>query len=309
VWKEMQMRALVSDGVNSVVMADVDDPHPGPGELLVKVDAFSVNRGETFQLEAVAPGWRPGKDFAGTVLRPSPDGSGPPAGTRVVGHAPSSSWAQLVSIRSDRVVPLPASLSSESAAALPLAGLTALRLARAAQLSPGTSVLMTGASGGVGHYFAELAAATAARLTAVVGSEQRGSILRAFGAETVIDISHAGFSFDVGMDSVGGDLLAEVRRRTEPRGRILWFGQASRTPSTVNFFDWVDGTAAAPIVQFDYTVSDRPLRRDLATLVDLAARGYLHPVLDHIRPSSAAAAAIDDLRQRRVLGNLILKWD
>lgn len=302
------MRALVSDGHRSVVMSEVPEPAAGANQVLVAVEATSVNRGETFQLEDPAPGWRPGKDFAGTVIEAAADGSGPRVGTRIVGHGSHSCWAQRVAIDTERVVPLPDSLSSEAAAALPLAGITALRLARSARLSPGTSVLMTGASGGVGHYFAELASLAAAHLTAIVGTEQRGSRLRGFGTETLTDVAEAGAGFDVGMDSVGGTSLAQVRRRVDPRGRIIWFGQASREPAVVDFFEWVDGTAAAPIIQFHYETSDRPLRRDLATLVALCVADKLHPVLDRVRPAAEAAAAIEDLRQRRILGNLTMKW-
>lgn len=302
------MRALVSDAHNSVLVTDVAEPEPGPSQVLVTVEAISINRGETFQLENPARGWRPGKDFAGTVLCAAADGSGPTEGTRVVGHGLHSSWAERVAVDTDRVVPIPDSLSFETAAALPLAGLTALRLARLARLSPGTSVLMTGAAGGVGHYFAELAAGASANLTAVVGTEERGRKLRELGAQTLTKIVDAGKGFDVGMDSVGGDFLAHVRRRVDPRGTIIWFGQAGRRPATVDFFDWVDGTVAAPITQFHYEVSDRPLRRDLATLVDLTANEHLHPVLDRIRPVVDAATAIEDLRARRILGNLVLTW-
>ena len=302
------MRALVSDAHGSVMMANISEPIPTPSQLLIEVDAISINRGETFQLEAPPARWRPGKDFAGTILRPALDGSGPTEGTRVVGHAEHSAWGQRVAVGTDRVVPLPDSVTNEHAAALPLAGLTALRLARVARLSPGMSILMTGASGGVGHYFAELAARSAATLTAVVGSMDRGAVLRDLGATTLVDIAAADCGFDVGMDSIGGDSLGEVRRRTNPRGSVIWFGQASRTPATLNFFDWVDGTAAAPILQFDYSVSDRSLQRDLATLVELTAADYLHPVLDRVRHIDDARAAIDDLRRRRVMGNLIVKW-
>lgn len=302
------MRALVSDRDRWVSMADVPEPEPRPGQVLVAVEAVSINRGETFQLEHPPGDWRPGKDFAGTVIRPAGDGSRPAEGTRVVGHAPHSAWADRIAIGTDRVAALPDSITSETAAALPLAGLTALRLARQARLSPGTSILMTGASGGVGHYFAELASMTAAELTAVVGSQQRGVRLRQLGAITLTDVREAGNGFDVGMDSVGAESLAQVRRRVDPRGSILWFGQASRTPATLDFFDWVDGTAAAPITQFHYETSDRPLQRDLTTLVELVTNGRLHPVVDRLRPAAEADMAIDFLRARRILGNLVLQW-
>lgn len=110
------------------------------------------------------------------------------------------------------------------------------------------------------------------------------------------------------MDSVGGSTLAHVRRRVIPDGSLIWFGQAGRTPATLDFFDWVEGRAGAPITQFYYETSDRPLVRDLATLVDLADRGKLRPVMAPPRPAAEASAAIEDLRNRRIIGNLVLTW-
>lgn len=302
------MRALMSDARGSVDLVEIEEPETLPNEVLVEVDAVSINRGETFLLEAPPPHWRPGKDFAGTVAQSAKDGHGPQRGTRVVGHGPHSCWAERVAVAADRIVALPNSITTTTAAALPLAGLTALRLARLTRLSPDTRVLMTGASGGVGHFLAELAHAASAPLTTVVGSDERGATLREFGATTILDIAAAEGRFDVGLDSVGGDSLAQVRRRIDPAGRVIWFGQASRSPAFLDFFDWVDGTTGAPITQFDYTVSDRSLQRDLTTLVELTAKGRLHPVLGSIRGVTESVAAIDDLRHRRITGNLVVKW-
>ncbi len=82
------MKALVATGrmAEPVRFAEVEQPQPGPGEALVKVEAFSVNRGETFRPEAPRAGWRPGKDVAGLVVQGAADGSGPAAG-RAAGAA------------------------------------------------------------------------------------------------------------------------------------------------------------------------------------------------------------------------------
>src|SRR5690348_7013010 len=84
-----------------IELARVPGPEPRPGQALVAVEAFSPNRGETFLLERPRPGWRPGQDVAGRVLEPAADGSGPPAGTRVVGHAWDGGWAPRVAVATD----------------------------------------------------------------------------------------------------------------------------------------------------------------------------------------------------------------
>jgi len=176
------MRALLPDTSGSpaaVVFGEAAEPQPAADEAVLAVEAFSVNRGETLQLDGALartwPGWRPGKDVAGRVVSAAADGSGPAMGTRVVGHPPAYGWAERVAVRTDALAELPDGVDTVTAAALPLAGVTALRLLRAAGPVAGASLLLTGASGGVGHYFTELAAASGAAVTAVSASAERGA--------------------------------------------------------------------------------------------------------------------------------------
>jgi NADPH:quinone reductase len=289
------MKSFVPDGGGLVRLSDVDEVSPAPGEAVVAVEAFSVNRGETFLLDDPPPGWRPGKDIAGRVARAAADGTGPRAGTRVVGHPPSRGWAEL-----------PDQVATVTAAALPLAGLTALRLLRAAGPLIGRRLLITGASGGVGHYLTELAVASGAEVTAVSGSPERGAGLAALGATVVTDPADAPGRYDVVLESAGGPSLAAARRKAWTTGIVLWFGQASRTPATIDFFDWIDGTAGAPIVTFGYERPDFAEDTDLATLVRLTAAGRLHPEIGALLPWDRTPDVIGAIRQRRLRGNAVL---
>ncbi|MDB5972829.1 MAG: putative oxidoreductase, partial [Hydrocarboniphaga sp.] len=261
-----------------VSLADVAEPAPAPSEAVIEVAAYSVNRGETFVLESPPEAWRPGKDVAGIVLDAAADGSGPAAGTRVVAHPPASGWAERVAVRTDLIAVLPSGISETVAAALPLAGLTALRLARVAGPLASRRVLMTGASGGVGHYFAELAAMAGADLTVLTGTADRGARLRELGARHVVqNLADANGPFDLVLESVGGDLLQQALVMLRPRGTLIWFGQASRTSPALDFFRFWEGPASATIRHFDYTDTDVADGRDLETLVQLVADGRLHP--------------------------------
>ena len=126
------MKAFVPTGDSErvVALADVAEPDPAADEVVVAVEAYSVNRGETFLLERPAQGWRPGKDVAGVVVRSASDGSGPREGTRVVAHPHSGGWAERVVAPARQIAELPRAVDVVTAAALPLAGLTALRLLR-----------------------------------------------------------------------------------------------------------------------------------------------------------------------------------
>ncbi|WUJ68434.1 nuclear transport factor 2 family protein [Kribbella soli] len=297
------MRAVVAVDTGKVGLADVDEVRPGEGELVIEVAAFSINRGETFQLERPRHGWRPGKDIAGRVLETAEDG--PPVGSRVVAHLPHSGWAERVTAPATQVAVLPDAISFEQAAALPLAGLTALRLLRTAGSVIGRRILLTGASGGVGHYFTELAANAGAAVTAVVSSPARGARLLELGAETLVyDVADARGPFDLVLESVGGESLPVALSKLVPGGDLIWFGEASRQPVTLDFFDFFTAPEAARIRHFHYVHGADD--QDLATLVRLVSAGRLHPELGRVEDWSRTDAVLDDLRHRRIRGNAVL---
>jgi uncharacterized protein (TIGR02246 family) len=302
------MQALIATdhAPGRVALASVEEPDPHPDELVVQVTAFSINRGETFLLERPRPGWRPGKDVAGVVAHAAADGSGPPVGTRVVAHADQAGWAERVAVPTSRLSQLPDAVSFATAAALPLAGLTALRLVRVVGPLPSRKVLLTGASGGVGHYFVELAAAHGALVTAVSASAERGARLRELGAADVVaEVEHAAGPFEVAIESVGGAVTKAAWHSLEPHGLLVWLGQAGGAPPQLDYFDW-DGAMSVTIRKFDHLDSTYTEATDLATLVRLVAGGRLHPEIGLLEDWSRTGEAIDALLSRAVRGNAVL---
>ena len=253
------MQALIpSEG--TVNLGTVDEPEPRANEALIEVKAFSINRGETYQLEHPRPGWRPGKDVAGVVIGAAADGTGPSEGERVVGHADESGWAELAAVPTARLAAVPHTIDFQTAAALPLAGLTALRLTRVAGPLASRRVLLTGASGGVGHYFTELAAAHGARVTAI---SRRGARQRELGAVEVLPrIEEAQGPFDIAIESVGGAETIAAWHRLHQHGLLIWLGQASGDRLQLDYFDW-DGAMSVSIRKFDYLDSTATEAEDL----------------------------------------------
>jgi NADPH2:quinone reductase len=92
------MKAWVATKPGSLTLGEVDEPQPGADEAIVAVQAFSPNRGETFVLERATPGFRPGKDIAGVVVKPAASGNGPDGGARVVAHLDHSGGAERVAV-------------------------------------------------------------------------------------------------------------------------------------------------------------------------------------------------------------------
>ena len=178
----------------------------------------------------------------------------------------------------DALAILPDAVATPSASTLGVAGLTALRLLRTAGSVAGRRVLLTGASGGVGHFVVELATAQGARVTAVSSSPERGERLLALGAaEVVPDVESSEGPFEVILESVGGLSLEQAVTRLAPRGTLLWLGQASRRPASLDFFEVVSTAPYATIIPFSYWRSGASDADDLATLVRLVAGGRLPP--------------------------------
>jgi NADPH:quinone reductase-like Zn-dependent oxidoreductase len=301
------MQAMVPDAHGSVRLDQAAEPAPAADEAVISVSAYSVNRGETFLVDDPPQGWRPGKDVAGTVLRAAADGSGPQAGQRVAGHPPAGGWAERVAVPSGKLAVLPDSMDFQTAAALPLAGLTALRMLRVTGSLAGQRVLLTGASGGVGHFVTELAAAQGAVLTAVARSSERGQRLLELGAaEVVSDVEKAEGPFDVLLESVGADVLPAAWSRLKTRGLIVWFGQASRVAPVMNFFDWQGGSGAT-LHKFHYLDSDFSVAEDLGTLIRLADTGHLHPEIGRVSDWRQTPEVVRALVTRQIRGKAILE--
>ncbi|MGP4084468.1 zinc-binding dehydrogenase [Streptomyces sp. KR55] len=300
------MRRLIptGDAARPVAFAEVPQPVPEPDEVLIKVEAFAPNRGETFLLEQPRPGLLPGKDIAGLVVQAAADGSGPGVGTRVVGHTAHGGWAEYATVPTHSLAVLPNGIDCVRAAALPLAGITALRLLRTVGSLAGRRVLLTGASGGVGHYVTELAVGAGAELAAVTATPVRGERLAELGAEVVQEVAAARGPFDVVLESTGGPHLPVALSKVRPGGTLVWFGQASRTPVTLDFFDLLGGPERVRIQHFHY--AGAPYGADLATLVRLVEQGRLHPETGRIADWTRTADTLVDLRERRIRGKAVL---
>ena len=164
------MRALVADSSapGRIALQDVPEPVAAPGEVLVDVRAFSINRGEMRMLGTAPDGWRPGWDFAG-ILRSDVE-HGLRAGARVVGIRRGGSWAEQVAVHEGWIAELPDGVSFAQGATLPTAGLAALRMLRMGPSILGRRVLVTGATGGVGRFAIQLAHLGGAEVTAMVSS-------------------------------------------------------------------------------------------------------------------------------------------
>ena len=179
----------------------------------------------------VPPGAVLGSDAAGVVAQSAADGSGPEVGTRVVALA-QGAFADRTAVEADALAEVPQSVDLAEAAALPVAGLAALRALRAAGPLLGRRVLVTGASGGVGRFAVQLAARAGAHVLASVGSVARAEGLAAQGAdEVVVGLEGLDHPVDVVLDNVGGPQMVEAWHLRAPGGNLQSIGRTSGEPA------------------------------------------------------------------------------
>jgi NADPH:quinone reductase-like Zn-dependent oxidoreductase len=250
------------------------------------------------------PGEVPGWDAAGVVVQTAADGSGPPVGSRVVGFHGAGGWAERRAVPTENLAVLPDSVDFGPAAALPVAGVTALQSLRALGSVVGRRVLITGASGGVGRFAVQLAARAGAHVIAAVGSTARGAGLKALGAtEVVVGLADVAEPVSGVLDNVGGPLLAEAFSLLDDGGSLQSIGMASNQPSTIDFE--VERRSGVRKRLEPFTVRT-PFDRDLTYLVELLAAGELDPQIGLRTSWNDVSEAAEALLDRRVAGKAVL---
>jgi NADPH:quinone reductase-like Zn-dependent oxidoreductase len=311
---EMDALVCADDAPLRLALRPVPEPSPLPHEAVVAVRAASLNRGELRRLESAPAGWRPGWDLAGVVVAAAADGSGPPVGARVVGLLRAGAWAQRVAVPTATLAALPEEVSFADASTLPVAGLTALcALARKGCLL-GQEVLITGASGGVGWFAAQLAARAGAQVTGVARDALRLAPLVERGAvhTAVTSVEDAAGPFDLVLEANGGPDLGLALSRLTPGGLVVSFGNSSRQPTTFNVFDFYGGGGKGlyGLFLFDELVRrGNSGARDLATLAALVEAGELTPQISVRAPWRAPWPALQAVIERAMAGKAVLEFD
>lgn len=277
------MRAVLVDpsAPGHLKLGEADDPAPLSNQAVVSVRAISLNLGEVRRARRSEPGTLLGWDLAGIVETPAADGSGPPAGTRVVGIVLAGAWAERVAVETTMLAPLPDEVSFAQAATLPVAGMTALyALEQGGQLL-GRRVLVTGASGGVGLFGCQLAKLSGATVTGLIRQKKYADLVSRCGAADVVvgeraEGAAAHGVFHCILDSVGGQVLADCLQLVAAGGVVVNYGVSSGEQATIEVGQFFRVGRARYYGLYLFTeFGRRPASDGLAVLVDLVAAGRL----------------------------------
>jgi NADPH:quinone reductase-like Zn-dependent oxidoreductase len=309
---EMSMRALVADPGSdpALKLADVPEPTAGPGQILIEMEASSLNRGEVRNAAKAEPGKIIGWDVVGKVLALGDGVTGVNVGERVVSLNPAGgAWAERVVVPAEWTAPLPAGADAVAAATLPVAGITAVNILRLPRTHAGDRVLITGAAGGVGQFAVQLAVAEKARVTGQVSSEERGRVVSELGAEVLVhpgDDSPIEGEYDVVIDGIGGPIFSSLVKATALRGRMVIFGASAPGDSLFNVSDFYPKALTLYGFRVFQSVSPEQGVRDLSMLAEQVASGQLRTQVQATAPLSDGLGLVRDLMDRKVTGKVVL---
>jgi NADPH:quinone reductase-like Zn-dependent oxidoreductase len=321
------MKAIVQDRYGSadvLEFRDIEEPVVGEDDVLVRVhaagcgpDVWHVMAGLPYMARPVIGLRRPklavrGWDLAGIVEGVGANVSDFAVGDEVMGTG-DGSFAELALTQPDKLVPKPANLTFEQAAAIPVSGTTALRAVRdEGAVQPGQRVLVIGAAGGVGSLAVQVAKALGADVTGV-SSTSKIDLVRSIGADDVIDYTREDFTdgsrhWDLIVDTAGRRPLRQLRRALTPKGTLVVVGGDGGGRWTGGFFR---GILRGPLVSLFVGHRLRGLatkiqKEDLVTLAEMIEAGTITPVIDRTYPLIEAPDAIRHLERGHAAGKIVV---
>ncbi|HVT60623.1 MAG TPA: NAD(P)H-quinone oxidoreductase [Thermoanaerobaculia bacterium] len=324
------MRAVLpvadpADGVPVPRLGDLPDPVPGVGEVLVAVEAAGLNRADLYQLAGHYPppageSAVPGLECCGRIAALGPGVERWQIGARVMALLAGGGQATRVVVASGQLMPMPENLSSIEGAAIPEAGLTAwTNLVAEGHLVAGESVLITGATGGVGSFAAQLARELGARVIAAARDRERLERLRQFGLDELLADGDeladrvrkmtGGRGVDLVLDLVGGARLSSHLAALKTGGRLVLIGLLAGERAELELY---------PILRRRLRLIGSVLRarsrdekaRLVAGFSNFAVpklrAGLLRPVVDRVLPLERIAEAYAAMAQGGLFGKVVI---
>lgn len=321
------MRALICDdysGIESLRVGDLPDPAPGPGTLLVDVEAVTVNFADTLMVKGEYqikpdPPFAPGYELAGTVIVAN-EAPGFSPGDRVCGFTFHGAMAERVVLEAGNTALLSEVIDSDTASTLPGGyGTSYHALVDRAELSEGETLLVLGASGGVGMAAVQIGDILGARVLAAVSSDEKAEAATEAGAHAIIrydevpireaiDALTDGEGVDVAYDPVGGEVTEQVLRSTGWNGRLLVVGfAAGDIPRIPLNLPLLKGNSIVGVFWGRFTREEPERHREnFAQIIEWAAEGKIQPIIQKRYSLDDGAKALQWVADRKAVGRVII---
>lgn len=317
------IQVVTLDGPRAVRLAEIDEPRPGDGQVLIEVHAAGVTFPEVllsrgmYQLKPPPP-FVLGSEIAGVVAS-APADAGVQAGDRIAALSWFGGFADLAIAAPDMVFPLPDNVDFATGAAFPINYLTAhFALERRGQLIAGETVLVHGAAGGVGTASIQFARAKGATVIAVASTDEKASLAQSAGAQHVV--AAGGFlaavkeltdgrGVDIVVDPVGGERFTDSLRSLATEGRLLVIGFVGGEIPTVKVNRLLLNNTTVAGVAWGEFATRRPsyIRQQWTELLPLIESGALAAPIGHVLPLDQAAEALALMDERRAVGKVVLQ--
>ena len=307
-------------------VSEVDIPNLGDDEVLVKVEAAGVNFPDALLVQGkyqivIDPPFIPGNEICGVVESAGSNVS-IPTGTKVIGLPPIGGFAEYVSINKNLIIPVNSDFDVLSGASLPINyGTSYYALKRRAKAVSGETVLILGASGGIGTASIQLSKIMGLNTICAVGSEEKEAYVRNLGADEVIrydkeDLKESaksltnGNGVDIVIDPVGGDATEQALRATAFNGRLLVIGFANgQIPKISLNLTLVKGVSIVGVWWGRWTnTSPKETAEDFKELVGFVNSNQLEIEPKNIYTLEEASKALSNFLQRKNVGKTVIKF-
>jgi NADPH:quinone reductase len=332
------MKAMLSrrvGGPDTLVLEELPDPAPGPGEVLLRVKACGVNYPDLliiedrYQFKPPRP-FSPGGEVAGVVETVGPGVAHVKSGDRVIGSVISGGMAEKLVLRSEECIAMPASMPFDEASALVLTyGTSIYALKDRAKLKAGETLLVLGAAGGVGVSALELGKAYGARVIAAVSSADKLAFARKHGADDGVVYPAGPFDkegakalanifktacgkngADVIYDPVGGDYSEAALRSIAWEGRFLVVGFPAGIPKLPLNLTLLKSCQVVGVFWGAFAQRDpKANAANIAELMQLYDKGAIKPVVSERFPLAKAGQAIATLAARKAMGKIVVTME
>jgi NADPH:quinone reductase-like Zn-dependent oxidoreductase len=322
-----KMRAIVQDAYGSsdvLRSAEIDRPEVAANEVLVEVVAAGMDRGtwhsmagKPYLMRIMGFGFRrpknrvPGLDVSGTVVAVGSEVTRFKPGDEVFGMS-RGAFAEYASVREDKLARKPPNLSFEQAAVVPISGGTAIQgLCDSGHIEAGQTVLVIGASGGVGTYAVQLAKAYGAEVTGV-SSPAKVDLVRSIGADHVLDYTRDDYldgskKYDLILDIGGNNSLSRLRRALTPKGTLVIVGGEEGGNVTGGFGRQIRALVLSLFVGQRLTMlASKERHTDLEALSPLLENGQVTPVIDRTYTLAEVPDAMAHLEAGHARGKIAI---